>query len=152
MSAGTANLQWPRNDLSGMLVFEGELAAVTGDDSDVPQLEAMMPVLSRLRGAFGMEMVFIGELRNGVLMGRHASPDHGCNPFQEAYGRELLEARCGASILEAVSVCSQEGIESGTLVCGVVAGDGYQPPPDSLQSVSRLLATSMRRMPCTACA
>jgi hypothetical protein len=150
MSAGTANLHWPRNNLSGMLVVEGELAAVTGDDSDVPQLDALKPVLNRLRGAFGMEMVFIGELRDGVLMGRHSLPNCGCNPFEEAYGRELLESRCGASLFEAMPVCSQEGIESGTLVCGVAAGEGYQPPPDSLQSVSRLLATSMRRMPCTA--
>jgi hypothetical protein len=136
------------NDLSGLSVFEGELAAVTGDQSDIPQLDALVPVLNRLRGAFGMEMVFIGQLRNGSLCGRAALPDDDCNPFEEAYGRELLQARCGASMCDAVSVCSVEGIESGTLVCGVAAGDGYQGPPDSLKSVSRLLATSMRRMTC----
>jgi hypothetical protein len=148
MSAVAEDLQRFGNDLSGMMVLEGELAAVTGDHSDAPQLKALVPVLNRLRGAFGMEMVFIGQLTNGKLGGRHASEDDGCNPFEAAYGRELLEARCGTSQFDAVAVCSQEGIEAGTLVCGVAAGDGYQPPPDSLKSVSRLLATSMRRMAC----
>jgi hypothetical protein len=108
----------------------------------------LVPVLNRLRGAFGMEMVFVGQVRNGSLSGRVALPEDDCNPVEEAYGRGLLEARCGASTFDAVSVCSFEGIESGTLVCGVAAGDGYQGPPDSLKSVSRLLATSMRRMTC----
>jgi hypothetical protein len=147
MSAVAENLQWFGDDLSGgMIVIEGDLAAVTGDDSDSPQLSALVPVLNRLRGAFGMEMVFIGQMRNGILAGREASPDEDCNPFEEAYGRQLLEARCGTSLFDAVSVCSHEGMEAGTLVCGVMAGDGYQPPPDSLKSVSRLLATSMRRL------
>jgi hypothetical protein len=136
------------NDLSGLSVFEGQLAAVTGDQSDVPQLDALVPVLNRLRGAFGMEMVFIGQVRNGSLSGRQPLPDNDCDPFEAAYGRELLEARCGSSMFDAVSVCSVEGIESGTLVCGVAAGDENQGPPDSLKSVSRLLATSMRRMTC----
>ncbi|HSV35187.1 MAG TPA: hypothetical protein VLI46_06500 [Ramlibacter sp.] len=148
MQAATQDLQWADNDLSGMVVLEGELAAVTGDDSDTPQLSALVPVLNRLRNAFGMEMVFIGQLRNGRLNGRQAVPDDCCNPFEAAYGRDLLEARCGTSLFDAVAVCSTEGIESGTLVCGVAAGDGHQPPPDSLKSVSRLLATSMRRMTC----
>jgi hypothetical protein len=148
MSAGTEPLQWFEDSLPGMSVFEGELAAVTGDASDTPLLNALVPVLNRLRGAFGMEMVFIGQVRNGSLSGRTALPDSGCDPFEEAYGRELLEARCGPSMFDAVSVRSDEGIESGTLVCGVAAGDGYQGPPDSLKSVSRLLATSMRRMTC----
>lgn len=145
MATATEDLQWGQG-LSGIMVLEGELASVTGDDTDTPQLKALVPVLNRLRGAFGMEMVFIGQLRNGILAGRDASPDDDCNPFEEAYGRELLEARCGSSQFEAVAVCSDEGVESGTLVCGVAAGDGYQPPPDSLKSVSRLLASSMRRM------
>jgi hypothetical protein len=131
----------------GMMVLEGELAAVTGDECDAPQLSALVPVLNRLRSAFGMEMVFIAQLNNGMLAARQATPDEGCNPFEEAYGRGLLEARCGTSQLDAVAVCSQAGVEAGTLVCGAAAGTGYQPPPDSLKSVSRLLATSMRRLP-----
>lgn len=140
------NLQWIENDLVGMIVFEGELTAVTGDAADDPQLQALVPVLNRLRDAFGMEMVFVGQLRSGMLTGREAPLDEDCNPFEEAYGRRLLEARCGTSLFDAVPVWSHEGIEAGTLVCSVAAGDGYQPPPDSLKSVSRLLATSMRRM------
>ena len=142
MSTVAEELKWSGNDLSGMIVLEGELSAATGDDSDSPQLKALVPVLNRLRGAFGMEMVFIGQLTNGRLGGGKA--DDGCNPFEEAYGRQLLGARCGTSIFDSVQVCSHEGIEAGTLVCGVAAGDG--PPPDSLKSVSRLLATTMRRM------
>lgn len=142
MSAVAEQVQRVGNGLAGMIVLEGELSAATGDDSDSPQLKALVPVLNRLRGAFGMEMVFIGQLTNGRLGGGEA--DEGCNPFEEAYGRELLEARCGTSLFNAVTVCSGEGIEAGTLVCGVAAGDG--PPPDSLKSVSRLLATTMRRM------
>lgn len=150
MSAIAAgNIQWFGNDLSaGLTVVEGELAAATGDDSDSAQLMTLVPVLNRLRGAFGMDMVFIGELRNGMLTGRAVSPNEGCHPFEEAYGRELLEARCGSSLFDAVPVYSSEGIEAGTLICGVTASDGHQPPPDSLKSVSRLLATSMRRMTC----
>ena len=144
MSAGVEDVQWFANDLAGMSVFEGELAAVTADESDTPLLNALVPVLNRLRCAFGMEMVFIGQLRNGSLSARGARPDDGCNPFEEAYGRQLLEARCGAALFDAVPVCSDEGIESGTLVCGVAAGAVSQPSPDSLKSVSRLLATSMR--------
>jgi hypothetical protein len=149
MQTGTAELQTSSSPLPGMIVLEGELSAATGDDSDSPQLRALVPVLKRLRCAFGMDMVFIGQLSNGRI-GGGASADHLCNPFEEAYGRELLEARCGTSQFDAVAVFSQEGIEAGTLVCGVTAGAGYQPPPDSLKSVSRLLATTMRRM--TACA
>jgi hypothetical protein len=151
MQVGTEELQRPGSRFPGMVILEGELSAATGDDSDSPQLSALVPVLNRLRGAFGMEMVFIGQLSNGKLGGAAISTNEGCNPFEEAYGRELLEARCGtSSLFDAVAVCSQEGIEAGTLVCGVTAGEGYQPPPDSLKSVSRLLATTMRRM--TACA
>ena len=151
MQVGTEDLPRIGNTLPGMMVLEGELSAATGDDSDSPQLKALVPVLNRLRGAFGMEMVFIGQLSNGRLGGATVSADDGCNPFEEAYGRELLEARCGtSSLFDAVAVCSHEGIEAGTLVCGVTAGDGYQAPPDSLKSVSRLLATTMRRM--SACA
>ena len=146
MSAITDVLQDFGNDISGMMVLEGELSAATGDDSDSPQLKALVPVLNRLRGAFGMEMVFIGQLTNGRLGGRKAPPDDDCNPFEEAYGRELLGARCGTSLFDAVMVRNDEGIEAGTLVCGATVGEGYQPPPDSLKSVSRLLATSMRRM------
>ncbi|ROZ71581.1 hypothetical protein [Ramlibacter sp. WS9] len=149
MQTSAAELQRSGNQLPGMIVLEGELSAATGDDSDSPQLKALVPVLNRLRGAFGMDMVFIGQLSNGHI-GGGASSDQRCNPFEEAYGRELLEARCGTSQFDAVAVFSQEGIEAGTLVCGVTAGAGYQPPPDSLKSVSRLLATTMRRM--TACA
>ncbi|HSV47768.1 MAG TPA: hypothetical protein VLJ58_18410 [Ramlibacter sp.] len=148
MPAVADNTQWFGNDLSGMIVVEGELTAVTGDESESPQLKALVPVLSRLRDAFGMEMVFIGQLRNGMLTGREAPEDDGCNPFEEAYGRGLLEARCGTSLFDAVPVWSRQGVEAGTLVCSVAAGVGYQPPPDSLKSVSRLLATSMRRMTC----
>ena len=144
MSAVAEQLQWFGNDIAGMIVLEGELSAATGDDSDSPQLKSLVPVLNRLRGAFGMEMVFIGQLTNGRLGGVRAEDDDGCNPFEEAYGRELLGARCGTSVFDAVQVRSHEGIEAGTLVCGVAAGDG--PPPDSLKSVSRLLATTMRRM------
>ena len=147
MAALTVDLQRTGNDLAGMIVLEGELSAVTGDASDSPQLKGLVSVLNRLRGAFGMEMVFIGQLTNGRLGGGEA--DDACNPFEEAYGRELLEARCGSdSLFDAVAVCSADGIEAGTLVCGVTPGEGYQPPPDSLKSVSRLLATSMRRMTC----
>jgi hypothetical protein len=146
MSARTETPQWFEDSLPGMSVFEGELAAVTGDASDTPLLNALVPVLNRLRGAFGMDMVFIGQVCNGNLSGRATLPDSDCDPFEAAYGRELLEARCGSSMFEAVSVRSDEGIESGTLVCGVAPGDGCQGPPASLKSVSRLLATSMRRM------
>jgi hypothetical protein len=146
MQAVAEEGQWVESDLPGMFVLEGELAAVTGDASDSPQLSALMPVLNRLRHAFGMEMVFIGQLKDGKLAAREAAPDEACNPFEEAYGRDLLEGRCGTAHCDAVSVCSDEGIESGTLVCGVVADGGYQPPPDSLKSVSRLLATTMRRV------
>ena len=139
-------LQWADNDLSGMIVLEGDLAAVTGDESDSPQLSALVPVLNRLRNAFGMEMVFIGQMKDGRLNGREGAPEDCANPFEEAYGRCLLEARCGTSLCDAVPVCDEEGIESGTLICSVAAGDGYQPPPESLRSVSRLLASSMRRM------
>jgi hypothetical protein len=128
--------------LSGMIVLDGELSAATGDDSDSSQLRALVPVLNRLRGAFGMEMVFIGQLTNGRLGGGAAADV--CNPFEEAYGRQLLHARCGTSLFDAITVCSGDGIEAGTLVCGVTAGEG--PPPDSLKSVSRLLAGSMKRM------
>jgi hypothetical protein len=148
MHASTEDIQWARNDIAGLIVLEGELAAVTGDDSESPQLSALVPVLSRLRNAFGMEMVFVGQLKNGRLNACEAPFEDSCNPFQEAYGRQLLEARCGCSHFGAVPVCSDQGIESGTLVCGVAAGDGYQPPPDSLKSVSRLLASTMRRMRC----
>jgi len=144
MPGDAEDLQWFGNDLSGMIVLEGELSAATGDDSDSPQLRALVPVLNRLRVAFGMEMVFIGQLTNGRLGGGKA--EDRCNPFEEAYGRELLGTRCGTSVFDAVQVCSHEGIEAGTLVCGAAAGQGYQPPPDSLKSVSRLLATTMRRM------
>lgn len=144
MSAVAANPEWFDR---GLTVSECELAAVTGDESDAPQLNALVPVLKRLRDAFGMEMVFIGQLRNGMLAGRQVSPD-GCDPFEELYGRQLLEARTHSSLFDAVAVCSNEGIESGTLVCGVTGGDGYQAPPDSLKSVSKLLASSMRRMTC----
>ena len=144
MQVGTEDLQQTGAKYPGMIVLEGELSAATGDDSDSPQLKALVPVLNRLRGAFGMEMVFIGQLTNGRLGGVRAEEDDGCNPFEEAYGRELLGARCGTSVFDAVQVRSHEGIEAGTLVCGVAAGDG--PPPDSLKSVSRLLATTMRRM------
>ncbi len=146
MPAITEQPQWFENDLAGMHVLEGELAAATGDDSDCPQLSALVPVLNRLRGAFGMEMVFIGQLTNGKLGGGGSPSNDSCNPFEEAYGRELLETRCGISLFDAIAVRSAEGIEAGTLVCGVTAGDGYQLQPDSLKSVSRLLATSMRRM------
>ena len=149
MSAVLDQLNWMGNDdLAGLSVFEGELTAVTGDDSDSPLLKALVPVLNRLRGAFGMEMVFIGQLMNGRLSARESSAndDEGCNPFEEAYGRELLRARCANSVFASIAVCSDEGIEAGTLVCGTAAGDGYNAPPDSLKSVSRLLATSMRRM------
>jgi hypothetical protein len=147
MQASTEELQRTGTTYPGMIVLEGELSAATGDDSDSPQLKALVPVLNRLRGAFGMEMVFIGQLSNGRLGGAAVASDEGCNPFEEAYGRELLGARCGtSSLFDAVAVCSHDGIEAGTLVCGVTAGEGYQPPPDSLKSVSRLLATTMRRM------
>jgi hypothetical protein len=145
MQAVAEEVQWVESDLPGMFVLEGELAAVTGDASESPQLNALMPVLNRLRHAFGMEMVFIGQLKNGKLAARDAAPDEACNPFEEAYGRGLLEGRCGPSLCDAVSVCSDEGVEAGTLVCGVIADGGFQPPPESLKSVSRLLATSMRR-------
>ena len=149
MPANSEDLNWFGIDLCvGLTVLEGEFAAATGDDSDAPQLNALVPVLNRLRGAFGMEMVFVGELRNGKLTGREVLPGDGCHPFEEAYGRELLQARCGSSLFDAVPVYSREGMEAGTLICGVAAGDGLQPPPDSLKSVSRLLATSMRRMSC----
>jgi hypothetical protein len=147
MAGDAEDLQWFGNDISGMIVLEGELSAATGDDSDSPQLRALVPVLNRLRDAFGMEMVFIGQVTNGRLGGcRVTLEDDGCNPFEEAYGRELLGARCGISVFDAVQVCSHEGIEAGTLVCGAAGGQGYQLPPDSLKSVSRLLATTMRRM------
>jgi hypothetical protein len=131
--------------LCGMDVVENELAAVTGDACDAPQLSALMPVLSRLRDVFGMEMVFVGQVRDGVVAGRERQND-GCNPFEEAYGRQVLGQRCRASVFDAVTVCSMEGIESGTLVCGARDGGGTEPPPHALVSVSRLLATSMRRM------
>jgi hypothetical protein len=147
MSVVSEQIEWlGNNDLSGLMVLECELTAVTGDDSDSPMLKALVPVLNRLRGAFGMEMVFIGQLTNGKLSGRKAIEDDDCNPFEAAYGRELLEARCGHSVFDAVTVCSDDGIEAGTLVCGVSANDESELPPDSLKSVSRLLATSMRRM------
>lgn len=147
MEAATHNnAQSAGNDLSGMIVVEAELAAATGDSSDVPQLSALVPVLNRLRGAFGMEMAFIAQLANGRLTARAALEQEDCNPFEAAYGRDLLQARCGSSQFDAVRVCSAEGIEAGTLVCGVAGSDSRQPPPDSLKSVSRLLATSMRRM------
>ncbi|MBI2772177.1 MAG: hypothetical protein HYX47_21340 [Burkholderiales bacterium] len=149
MAAYMDNLEWFRNDFSaGLTVLEGEFASVTGDDADAPQLTALVPVLHRLRAAFGMDMVFIGELRNGKLTGREVAPGDGCHPFEEAYGRELLQARCGSALFDAVPVYSREGMEAGTLICGVAARDGRQPSPDSLKSVSRLLATSMRRMAC----
>ena len=147
MSVVSEQIEWlGNNDLSGLMVLECELTAVTGDDSDSPMLKALVPVLNRLRGAFGMEMVFIGQLTNGKLSGRKAIEDDDCNPFEAAYGRELLEARCGHSMFDAVTVCSDDGIEAGTLVCGVSTNDECELPPDSLKSVSRLLATSMRRM------
>ena len=146
MHAGSAASQSFRSELKGIFVLETELAAATGDDSDAPQLSALVPVLNRLRGAFGMEMIFIGQLSDGRLTGREPMPEQACNPFEEAYGRDLLRARCGTSVFDAVSVCSDDGVEAGTLVCGVAANDGYQSPPDSLRSVSRLLASSMRKM------
>ena len=145
MSTATEQVQWVRDDLSGMIVMEGELTAATGDDSDSPQLRALVPVLNRLRGAFGMEMVFISHLTNGKL-GGYGSAGEGCNPFEEAYGRQLLHARCGTSLFDAVQVRDHEGIEAGTLVCATRACDGQPLPADSLKSVSQLLATSMRRM------
>ena len=137
--------QWPACP-SGLMVLEGELASATADGCDAPQLDALVPVLHRLRIAFGMEMAFVAQLRDGALAGREATGLDDCNPFEEAYGRGLLEPRCRDGSFAAVAVCSEDGIESGTLVCGVPAGDGaYQPPPDSLGPVSRLLASSMRR-------
>ena len=145
--AGTSSSQWMGLQIPGMTVIEAELAAVTGDDCDEPMLDALVPVLKRLRSAFGMEMVFIGQMRQGALTGRRAAPEQGCHPFEEKYGRDLLKERCGSSsVLEAVPVCGDDGIESGTLVCGVSVTEGYQPPPDSLRSVSRLLASSMRKI------
>jgi hypothetical protein len=138
--------QWPACP-SGLMVLEGELASATADGSDAPQLLALVPVLRRLRDAFGMEMAFVAQLLRGALAGREATGLDDCNPFEEAYGRGLLEQRCGSAAFAAVAVCSDDGIESGTLVCGVPASDGgWQPPPDSLKSVSRLLASAMRRI------
>jgi hypothetical protein len=138
--------QWPACP-SGLMVLEGELASATADGSDTPHLQALVPVLHRLRNAFGMEMAFVAQLRDGLLAAREATGFDDCNPFEEAFGRGLLEQRCGSAVFAAVAVCSDDGIEAGTLVCGVPAGDGgYQPPPDSLKSVSRLLASSMRRI------
>ncbi len=146
MNTITKDVQRPATGMRGMMVLEGELASATGDSSDAPQLDALVPVLNRLRNAFGMEMVFVGQLWDGALAARQAAPHEDCNPFEEAYGRGLLEERCGDSAYAAVSVCRDDGVEAGTLVCGVLAGEGYQPPPDSLKSVSRLLASSMRRI------
>jgi hypothetical protein len=143
MQITTSDGQW---DDSGTMVLEGELAAATGDGSDVPQLSALVPVLHRLRCAFGMEMAFVGQLHDGALAARHVSANEDCNPFEEAYGRGLLEPRCADGNFAAVAVCRDDGIEAGTLVCGMPKGDPYQGPPDSLKSVSRLLASSIRRI------
>lgn len=140
--------QRPPSDAAydGITVVEGELAAASGDGSTCPQLEPLVPVLHRLRTAFGMEMIFVGQLREGVLSGRAPEPGEECDPFEELYGRGLLQARCGSAAYAAAPVTREDGIAAGTLVCGVSANDGGDGPPDSLKSVSRLLAGSMRRL------
>jgi hypothetical protein len=130
----------------GITVVEAELAAASGDGSTCPQLEPLVPVLQRLRSAFGMEMIFVGQLHEGVLSGRPPGPDEACDPLEEHYGRGLLQARCGSAAYAAACVTREDGIAAGTLVCGVSANDGSEGPPDSLKSVSRLLAGSMRRL------
>ena len=146
MQITTSDMQRADGAITGMMVLEGELAAATGDGSDAPQLSALVPVLHRLRSAFGMEMVFVGQLRDGALAAREVAADEDCNPFEEAYGRGLLGPVCTSGNFAAVAVCRDDGIEAGTLVCGVPDGDSYRGPPDSLKSVSRLLASSMRRI------
>lgn len=147
MMTSTAK-QHPLHDAAfdGIDVVEGELAAASGDGSTCPQLEPLVAVLHRLRTAFGMEMIFVGQLREGVLSGRPPGPDEVCDPFEELYGRGLLQARCGNAAYAAAPVTRDDGIAAGTLVCGVSANDAGDGPPESLKSVSRLLAGSMRRL------
>jgi hypothetical protein len=125
------------------MVIEGELAAVTADGTDCPQLQALVPVLHRIRDAFGMEFVFVGELRDGSLAARHTGE---LGVFEESYARGLLQSRCGASAYAAIPVTNDEGWAAGTLVCDIPATDASSEPPSSLKSVSRLLAGAMRKL------
>lgn len=135
------NLNTDKLNIQGLSVIEAELVAVSAESSDCAQLAPLVPVLKQLRNILGVELIFVGELRGGVLTGPHRAAGEASACFAEtAYGRSLLQMRCGSDRYASMSVTADNGMEAGTLLCSIPIGQQHSNPPSSMKTASRLLA------------
>lgn len=138
---------WHGDFRQGVSVVAGEFIVVTAEGTDYAGYQAVASLLNRIRRVLALDVVFISQFVDGQPQVRYPYVDEDagpCEPLEEAYGQELLGA-VPAEVL-AAPVAGREGWIYGTVCCIQQPQGGpwgEQPQADALQSVARLVASTL---------
>jgi hypothetical protein len=132
-------MDWSEEASSAFDVAAAEFVVATPEGADRDALARLSALLRRVRGAFGVDAVFVSEwVQDEPLVRTNASAAGGPNVLHALYGMQLLAGAGGC--FDAVPVVSAEGVEYGTLCCRRRAPEAADSPLPALQSVAALIA------------
>lgn len=147
---------WQR-DIEGVHVLHAEFAAATADSADHPLHEALVPLLARVRGGVGVEIVFVCAVLDGtpavrqLPLSKQGKPlaEARVDPDEAAYGALVLHASQGAAHPRqqtlSLPVVSKAGRVFGAACLRTRLKPRSVACADALQSVARMLALVLDR-------
>src|SRR3569832_261890 len=147
MSGRDMEMDWSDTATCAFDVVAGEFVVATADSTDVNAFAQLTKLLKRVRKAFGVEAVFVGEWAAGEPLVRcNRQGAQFADALQALFAERLLEAEAPegyAYRYDAVPVVTSNGLEHGTLCSRrLVRLDEAEDAAyrDALLSVARLIA------------
>lgn len=145
-----------QRDLAGMVVLHADFALASTAGAEHPVHEALVPVLRRVQGAMGLEIVFVCQLLGQEPVVRELprlrpagfavpAADQGEADYGACALQAMRVAAAGEGACLALPVVSKSGKLFGTVCCAPGARKGRVESKDALHAVARMVALLLDR-------